>query len=53
MAEKREDYGKNPLNTGYFWKLDGTDKDVRYRDKFPKLFSMICFVALFNIDILL
>ena len=30
VAEESKDYGKNPFNTGYFWKLDGTDKDVRY-----------------------
>ncbi|PFX21360.1 G-protein coupled receptor GRL101 [Stylophora pistillata] len=27
--EESNDYGENPLNSGYFWKLDGTDKDVR------------------------
>ena len=30
VAEESKDYGKNPFNAGYFWKLDGTDKDVRY-----------------------
>ncbi|XP_078372311.1 uncharacterized protein LOC144655983 isoform X2 [Oculina patagonica] len=27
--DKSEDYGKNPLDADYFWKLDGTDKGVR------------------------
>ena len=24
------EYGKNPLKTQYFWKLDGSDENVRY-----------------------
>lgn len=42
VAEESKDYGKNPFNTGYFWKLDGTDKDVRYDACKEKYYTSFC-----------
>ena len=40
-VEQNEDFGKKALSTDYFWKLDGTDKDVRYHKTLYLLIYMI------------
>ena len=34
LIEASKDFGQNPLGSKYFWKLDGTDKNIWYFGNF-------------------